>query len=74
MENVYQKHTEEFEVILFPFTFARITGMKKVSNNENKFEIYFDIINRNRYIEYTLKENVEKRFKFEDLDKMLNKQ
>ena len=66
-------HPNEMEVILFPFTFARITSIKRVSNTENIFEIFFDIINRNQYIEYTLRDNVEKRYKFENLDKALNK-
>ena len=66
------KHPEESEVILFPFTFARITSIKRVSNDENIYEIYLDIINRNNYLEYTLRENVKKRFKFDDLDKKIN--
>ena len=65
------QHHEEFEVILFPFTFARITDIKSdVSNNITK--IYFDIINRIGYLEYTLRDNVENRYKFDDLDKKIN--
>ena len=62
------KHPKENEVMLFPFTFARITGIKEVTQGENQFEIYFDIINRKQYIEYTLRDNVNHRFKFSDLD------
>ena len=58
----------ENEVILFPFTFARITRIKEDLSQKN-CEIYFDIINRNDYIEYGLKgDNVEKRIKFSSLD------
>ena len=70
--NYLSKHPGESEVILFPFTFARITSIKRVSNDENIYEIYLDIINRNNYLEYTLKDNVKKRFKFDDLDKKIN--
>ena len=63
------KHPEENEVMLFPFTFARITAIKEVPQGENQLEIYFDIINRKQYIEYTLRDNVNNRFKFCDLDK-----
>ena len=57
----------ENEVILFPFTFARITKIKEISNNK-EFEIYFDIINRKKYIEITLKNDVKNRIKFCELD------
>jgi len=73
----------ENEVILFPFTFVRITKIEKVpyeeekkNENENqnekkqkyKFILNLDIINRDKYIEYDLKDNVEKRKRFSDLD------
>ena len=60
------KNPKESEVILFPFTFARIISINRMSKTENIFEIYLKIINRNHYIEYTLKDNVEKRLKFDD--------
>ena len=66
-------HPLESEVILFPFTFARITYIKEVSKSEKIYEIYFDIINRSQYIEYTLQKYVEKRYKFSDLDQAINK-
>ena len=62
------RYPEEFEVNLFPFTFAKITCIKEISKSENIFEIYLDIINRDHYIEYTLRDNFEKRFKFSDLE------
>ncbi len=56
----------ENEVILFPFTFVRIKSIK--SKNKNTYEMDLDIINRKDYIEYTLKDNVEKRTFFSSLD------
>ena len=44
------KHPGESEVILFPFTFARITSINRISNTQNIFEIQLDIINRYQYI------------------------
>ena len=67
------KNPNEKEVILFPFTFARITGIKRISQTENKFEISFDIINRNHYIEETLRDNVQNRYRFSYLDQQYNK-
>ena len=61
-------HPFENEVILFPFTFARITQIIPISETKKKYEIYFDIINRYQYIEHILKYKVEKRTKFSDLD------
>ena len=58
-------HTEN-EVILFPFTFVKITEIKSIDNNT--YEMYLDIINRKEYIEYKLRDNVEKRFLFSALD------
>ena len=59
-------HPDENEVILFPFTFARLTRIEEKGNN--LFEMYLDIINRKEYIEYTLKNDVEKRARFSELD------
>ena len=59
-------HPDENEVILFPFTFARLTRIEEKGNN--LFEMYLDIINRKEYIEYTLKKDVEKRARFSELD------
>ena len=59
----------ENEVILFPFTFVRITKINNlVSKKEKIYEIYLDIINREEYIEYTLKNKVHKRIKFSSLE------
>ena len=69
-DNKYLSHyPSEKEVILFPFTFARIKDIKqenKGGNNINKIEL--EIINRTSYIEYTLKDNVKNRFLFSKLD------
>ena len=61
-------NSNENEVILFPFTFVRITKLNKDPKQNDVFELYLEIINREEYIEYTLKNNVEKRFKFSSLD------
>ena len=62
------QNSNENEVILFPFTFVRITKLSKLPNKDNIYELYLEIINRENYIEYTLRDNVEKRFKFSSLD------
>jgi len=63
------KFPNENEVILFPFTFARISKIESSMENENQIQIiYFDIINRKDYLEYTLRDNYEKRFLFGKLD------
>ena len=64
--NYISSHYYENEVILFPFTFAKIKNINKI--DIKTYEIYLDIINRNNYIEYTLKNNVEKRIRFGDFD------
>ena len=56
----------ENEVILFPFTFVRINSIKSIS--KNTYEMDLEIINRKDYIEYTLRDNVEKRTFFSSLD------
>ena len=55
----------EKEVLLFPFTFAKILSI----NSEVKFGeeikiVNLEIINRKSYLEYTLRDNVEKRPRF----------
>ncbi len=56
----------ENEVILFPFTFVRIKSINP--EGKNTYEMNLDIINRKDYIEYTLRDNVEKRTFFSSLD------
>ena len=58
----------EKEVILFPFTFAKILSI----NSEIQYGIEskivnLDIINRKSYLEYSLRDNVEKRARFSDI-------
>ncbi len=67
------KYPNENEVILFPFTFARINNIMKAPQREDQFVIYLDIIGRKDYIELILKDNVENRYKFSDLDRQINK-
>ena len=55
------------EVILFPFTFLKIKKIKKL-NEKNAYEMNLEIINRQSYIEYTLKDNVDKRILFNELE------
>ena len=62
-------YPSENEVILFPFTFVRITKIKKLE--KNMYELYLDIINRQNYIEITLRDSVEKRPLFSSLDKKI---
>ena len=61
-------HNNEKEVILFPFTFARITEINEIKKEENQYEIHLNIINRKSYIEYTLRDDVENRILFSKLD------
>ena len=67
------KYPNENEVILFPFTFAIINNIMKVPQREDQFVIYLDIIGRKDYIEFTLKDNIQNRYKFSDLDMTINK-
>ena len=60
------KYTSEREAILFPFTFVKIKSINSESFNQKTIEM--EIINRTSYIEYTLKNDVENRIKFCDLD------
>ena len=60
---------KEKEVILFPFTFARIKAIREETiGGINIHIIELEIINRTSYIEYTLKNEVDKRFLFSNLD------
>jgi len=58
----------ENEVILYPFTFVRITDIKEIKKEKNQYEIHLDIINRKSYIEYTLRDDVKNRILFGKLD------
>ena len=60
----------EKEVILFPFTFARINKIEKEIENGIEFQkISLEIINKKTYHEYTLKNDVQHRILFNNLDK-----
>ena len=59
----------EKEVILFPFTFARIKEIKSKKEKENRIQVIkLEIINRTSYIEYLLKTDDKKRILFSKLD------
>ena len=60
----------ENEVILFPFTFVKITEIEKIE--ERIYVMKLDIINRKEYIEDALRDDVENRTSFSKLDKKLN--
>ena len=62
-------YPNENEVILFPFTFARIVSIetKKIKGEEIKI-MNLDIINRKTYLEYNLKNNVNQRLFISNLD------
>ena len=63
------KHPQENEVILFPFTFAKIVKIESGLEKGKEIKIiYFDIINRETYIEYVLKDNVNARVLFNILE------
>ena len=63
------KYSDENEVILFPFTFAKIVKIDSGIENGNEIQIiYLDIINRKTYIEYALRDNVKERFLFNKLE------
>ena len=54
---------DEKEVILFPFTFAKINNIYSSNEDDSDFKIIeMEIIGRNSYIEYKLKDNVYNRF------------
>jgi hypothetical protein len=52
-------YPSENEVILFPFTFLKI-------NDISESNIYLEIINRKKYIEYTLKNDVHNRIRLSE--------
>ena len=61
------ENPNEKEVILFPFTFARIVSISSEEKYGKEIKIVnLDIINRKSYLEYTLKDNVDKRPRFTD--------
>ena len=61
---------EENEVILFPFTFAKIRDIKtEIKKGVNINTINFEIVNRTSYIEYTLKNDFENRLFLSKLEK-----
>ena len=60
---------EKNEVILFPFTFARVINVKEGQENGEKINLVeLEIINRNKYLEYALKNDVNNRFSLSNLD------
>ena len=64
----------ENEVLLFPFTFAKITEIKiKVENKVQIQNIYLEILNRNTYDEYILKTDFQKRTLYFKTEKGKNK-
>ena len=63
------KNPKEKEVILFPFTFAKIYDIKSEIENKVKINVIkFEILNRTSYIEYTLKNNFENRLLLKKLE------
>ena len=65
--NTLSSYTDEYEVLLFPFTFVRINNIKSVGQNIKIIEM--EIINRTSYIEYDLKNNVPNRILLSQIDK-----
>ena len=60
----------EKEIILFPFTFAKITSIELTEIRENLVQVInLEIINRKSFLEYDLKNNVDKRILFSKLEK-----
>ena len=58
----------EKEVLLFPFTFAKIVSIvSKIENDEEIKIVNLELINRKSYLEYILKDDVDKRPKFSDI-------
>lgn len=67
--NYISCNPKEKEVILFPFTFVKLKDINaKIKNGIEIFEIKSEIINRNSYIEYLLRSDIENRIKFSDLE------
>ena len=68
-EYLSKYYNTEKEVILFPFTFARIKEIKTIIEEENEIKvIHLEIINRTSYIEYLLKNDDKNRILFSKLD------
>ena len=60
---------DEKEVILFPFTFCKIKEIYSSEENGMKFQVIkMDIIPRNTYIEYKLKDDYKNRIFFSKLE------
>ena len=60
---------KEKEVLLFPFTVAKICGISTETENKTKIQIIkLEIINRQSYYEYTLKNDFENRILFDKLE------
>ena len=60
---------KENEVLLFPFTFAKIYDISTKIENKTKINIVkFELLNRNSYIEYILKNDFNKRILFFPLE------
>jgi len=58
----------ENEVLLFPFTFAKIINIgSEIKENEEIKIVTMELINRKSYLEYILKNNYEQRPKFSDI-------
>ncbi len=63
------KNPHEMEILLFPFTFARIIQIQqKKENGEIIQVIKLSLINKSSYIEYILKNDVNKRIIMSKLD------
>ena len=68
-EYLSKYYNTEKEVILFPFTFARIKEIKTIIEEENEIKvIHLEIINRTSYIEYLLKNDDKNRILFSKID------
>ena len=60
---------KEKEVILFPFTFAKVYELKTKTENGVKINVIkMEIINRKSYIEYILRNDFENRVLFNKLE------
>ena len=67
--NYLSTRPKEKEVLLFPFTFAKIYKItSEIENNVKINVIKFEIVNRKSYIEYVLRNNFEKRILFNKLE------
>ena len=60
---------KEKEVLLFPFTFAKLYNISTEIENKTTINVVkFEILNRNSYIEYILKNDINKRILFNKLE------